>query len=263
MSMQDGFLSPQIEDWRLSSCASMREWVVLVARVNNTALEIIQRLAPEGTSRREMFGAALFARAVQSFEASVILAERGMLADARTLSRSVVETSFFLGGLARISDFHEQMAADSNKHYYGMADGLSRMLRESNGSEERKDAEALKDLLHDVKAKGYRTQQINMRELAKKVGMEKLYQVVYRQLSGDAAHPSITSIEKHFARNDGAVEKLIFSPQRDGIEEALSVSIAAVMFAMEAVCEIFKLDETAAVLKSITKSHVQLKEQLK
>jgi hypothetical protein len=36
--------------------------------------------------------AAMFARALQTFEGAIILAERGMLADAGTLARSIVET---------------------------------------------------------------------------------------------------------------------------------------------------------------------------
>lgn len=260
--MQDGFLSPQIEDWRLEVCSSMREWVGLVGRVNSKALELMRGMSPHGESHREMYSAALYARAVQSFEASVILAERGMLADAETLSRSVVETSLYLGGLALIPNFHLQMAADNNDHYLQMAKGISKALETSPDAGEQLTATDLARLATEVKALNFEFRSIKMRALAQATGMEKLYEVVYRQLSGESAHPTITSLEKHFRRTNGTVEKLTFSPQRDGVEQALSMSITAVLFSMEAVCKIFDLGKDAADLDALTSAHVRLRDQL-
>jgi hypothetical protein len=36
--MKDGFLSPIVEDWRLDTCKSMREWVVVVAHPSDRTI---------------------------------------------------------------------------------------------------------------------------------------------------------------------------------------------------------------------------------
>ena len=78
-------------------------------------------------------------------------------------------------------------------------------------------------------------------QLAKEIGMEALYDTVYRQLSGNAAHPSVASSERHIMRGiDGSVENLIFKPQRNGVEQALSVALFAFLSALEALGVIFK-----------------------
>lgn len=88
--------------------------------------------------------------------------------------------------------------------------------------------------------------------------MDPLYEVVYRQLSGDSAHPSIASSERHFARNVlGNVEKLTFSPQRDGLEKALSVSITGLLGAKEAVGTVFNLGDVGGVVIALNADHHQ------
>lgn len=261
---QDGFLAPVIDTWRLSARASTPEWFCLINRLNRTALGVLQGIAPNKSSDRELIAAALFARAVQSFEASILLAERGMLSDAGTLSRSVIETTIFLGGLALIRDFHKRMAADNKHHFFGMAKGISEFLEKSETDEDKADAADLRALVQDVKDRGHDRKGINLKEVAAEVGMEPLYQVVYRQLSGNSAHPSITTSERHFARNAlGNVEKLSFSPQRDGLEKALSVSITGLLGAMEAMGTIFNLREVDDAVNALNADHQNLAEQLK
>lgn len=252
----DGFLSPMMGEWRCQAQLSAPLWFALIQDINRGAVALLTVLAPSRASDRELASAAMFARALQSFEATVILAERGMLADAGSLARNIVESAVFLGGLALIDDFTKRMAASNNAHFFGMAKAIAEQMEGNASPEYLANASELRDLLQNVVAQGHARSGINLRQLAKEVGMDPLYEVVYRSLSGDAAHPSLASIERHFGRNGaGQVEKLLFSPQRDGMEKVLSAAISAFLAALEALGEVFPRDDIRAMINTFNARH--------
>ncbi len=199
----------------------------------------------------------MFARALQSFEAVILLTERGMLADAGALARNIVESAIYLGGLATIANFPQRMAASNNAHFASMARALATHLEDDMG-----DAEAaadLRTLVDGVKAKGYDLTDIKLLQLAKEIGLDPLYQVVYRQLSGDSAHASLESMNRHLVRNaSGRIEKLKFSPQRDGLEQILSAAITAFLAALEMLYVVFQQDEIRLAIDVHNTRHHEL-----
>lgn len=238
--LPDGFLSSVLEHWISSTRSALPEWFSLVFDVNRGAVHILTTLAPSRTSDRELTAATLFARAVQSFEGSILLAERGMLAEAGSLARSVVECAVFLGGVAYVEGFTQRMAGDNNAHYYAMANAIAEQLEQGDVGCDAQDAKGLRALISEVDEQGHKRGRINLRQLAKDVGMAPLYEFVYRRLSGDAAHPTLASLERHVGRGDiGQLQKLTFSPQRDGLESILTASICALLAAMDTLADVF------------------------
>jgi hypothetical protein len=239
--LPDGFLSSNLEIWRQEVRESAADWFTLTEDINRASVDILTNLNPSSGSDRELGAAAMFARALQSFEAVILLTERGMLSDAGALARNIVESTIFLGGLAMLADFPQRMADSNNKHFASMAAALATHLEDDVGDLDA--AEDMRSMLEDVKAKGYVLKDINLLQLAKEVGLDPLYQVVYRKLSGDSAHATLESMNRHLVRNaSGRIEKLRFSPQRDGLENILSAAIAAFLGALEALYLIFPHD---------------------
>jgi len=207
--LPDGFLSSNLEIWRQEVRKSAADWFTLTEDINRASVDILTTLNPSSGSDRELGAAAMFARALQSFEAVILLTERGMLADAGALARNIVENTIFLGGLAMLADFPQRMADSNNKHFASMAAALATHLEDNAGDLDA--AEDMRFMLEDVKAKGYVLKDINLLQLAKEVGLDPLYQVVYRKLSGDSAHASLESMNRHLVRNaSGRIEKLSF-----------------------------------------------------
>lgn len=245
----DGFLSPELLPWIESAKASAPEWFTLVHDVNRSAVAILPTLEPKRASDKELMATAIYARALQTFEGAVLLAERGMLADAGTLARSVVETTIYLGGLAVINDFPKQMAADSNKHFFKMGTALAELLEKDDDAAAADEAAELRDLLQSSKGNCVGSKSIVIRELAKEVGMDTLFEVVYRQLSGDSAHPTVTTCNRHLVHNQhGVVEKLTFQPQRAGLENILTAALTAMLGAMEAISRVFERADIEATV---------------
>jgi hypothetical protein len=93
--------------------------------------------------------------------------------------------------------------------------------------------------------------------------MDPLYDTVYRQLSGNAAPPSITTAERHVVRPpQKRIEKLSFSPQREGLEQTFSCAIFALLCVMEATGKVFERPGIQAAVEHFNERHRVLAEGL-
>jgi hypothetical protein len=95
----DGFLAADLAAWTTAIRKEYGKWFQLTADVNRDAMKILASIEPSLTKNQELTASLLFRRAVQSFQGAVLMAERGMIADALTLVRSCVETAIALGNV--------------------------------------------------------------------------------------------------------------------------------------------------------------------
>src|SRR5690606_15522694 len=152
----------------------------------------------------------------------------------------------YLGGFAYVQDFPERLRADNNAHYFKQAKALSELGDDFISPE---DADGLKQLLAEVQAQGHQFKTINIVELARTVNLEALYHVVFRKLSGEAAHVSLSSVERYFHRGPHQrVEKLVFRPTRDGLTSTLSAAVTALLGCLSALVAVFPRPDIIAIL---------------
>ena len=78
-------------------------------------------------------------------------------------------------------------------------------------------------------------QRINWAGAAITAGLTDLYMTVYRETSGDAAHVSLKSLERHVVIDkEGTIRGFRFHPEIEGVADTLSQAIAALLHATEA-----------------------------
>jgi Family of unknown function (DUF5677) len=124
MSLQEqGFFSSEIDRFR----ASVRElpeckvWFEFADHLNRLTLKALStHEVPIGDATRVAIS-AFFIRAQQSFQAAVILIERGMIGDARSVLRSGVEGAIALFALAADPTFVDQLVAAYRRHQLTVA----------------------------------------------------------------------------------------------------------------------------------------------
>lgn len=235
-----GFLSPHSRWWRRQTRREHETWFALADQVSDVCMRLLPSIRPAAGNNRQLLAALLFRRAVQSYQATVLLCERGMAADARTLARSCVESAIILAALATTEGFEDRIGEAYDRHRRAVANSL---LADPAAQPEIDDQARLKlkQLLAEIALrypKGPRD--INLQETADKAGFLMIYNTVYRGISGDAAHPTLESLMRHF--DDGtatAEESTVFAPDSRGIDDTLSAAAAAVLHAMEPVSRIY------------------------
>jgi hypothetical protein len=219
-------------------------WFALISKINTFAMSVLTREVPKVPA--ELYAAALYARAVTMFQGAVLLAERGMGAEARTLVRGCAETAIALGCTRRDATFLKQLGADHDKHRIASANELLQ-LPESDPNIGEFQRQQLRQVVADVSAAypAAGPRRINWATASSAASMVDLYITVYRQTSADAAHVTLTSLDRH-VRSDSAGEILGFQfrPNTEETVDSLSMAIAVLLKATEA--KIFGLQDVEA-----------------
>ncbi len=113
----DGYFSPAMERFRSSArkVPEYKSWFGFAEVLNRLGLDMLDGLeVAHGDNQRSTI-AALFVRAHKSFQAAIILAETGLLGDARAVLRSAVEGAIALNALANDATFLQRLI---NAHYH-------------------------------------------------------------------------------------------------------------------------------------------------
>jgi len=230
-----GFLDPA-ESQRIATIRQRHaRWFALIGSLNGLAMSVLLRERPK--VNEEVYLNTLYARAVTMFQGVVRLAERGMTSEARTLVRGCAETAIALGCVRRDKKFFDRLDEDYDKHRIAMAHELLRLLPEKDPNLSAEQRTELQRFVNDLSAQyaPREPQRINWANAAVTAEMTDLYMTVYRQTSGDAAHVTLRALERHLEIDSkGTITGFRFFPELEGVDETLSLAIAALLHATDA-----------------------------
>lgn len=241
---EEGFLSPDLAVWTTATKAHFRPWFEMAEELSKDAMKILLTIQRPQATIRELTALLLYRRALQSFQGAVLLASRGMIADALTLVRVCAETAIALGAAASEEKFISELieAADNQVLTYANSllndpDCLSFVSEEQIND--------LKKIAAEIKAKYWpkKPHAINWEQAAKQAKMADLYVTVYRLVSNDAAHTSLGALDRHIELGAHLTDgKLTFRPETRQLDHALSLATNALLHALEAMRRVFTVD---------------------
>jgi hypothetical protein len=96
VSQNEGFLSPALSGSIANIRADFAPWFDAVTAFNTLGMRVLPNVKADQSSNQQLVVAALYGRVLTSFQAAVLLAERGLLADARIVVRGAAETAIVL-----------------------------------------------------------------------------------------------------------------------------------------------------------------------
>jgi hypothetical protein len=190
-----GYLADVMKPYADRIRAVSADWFKL-ANDTNESLGMIAVKAME-THRgligdKRILSTLLLLRALGMLQASILLLERGMVVEARVLMRSLLETGFCVAAILKDADgFVKQFSEDSNAAQKAQANLAIKYGKIESGSETYK---SMMDLLDRFTAK-QRFMRID--DMAQTGPMAHSY-LLYRIMSNDSAHTSLSSALHHF-----------------------------------------------------------------
>ena len=187
---------------------SLESWRALAQRIYAKGVDVFEgchvEQGPEGPRDPKVVALTLLARTLSMFEAATMLIDNEHVVEARTLARCAHENLFWSAALAKEgAAFVERMELDDAANRMKAAGSL---LEWSKG-------QPAADSASNVKLEAFRQQLID--DFGKKPaaighlhaaqlgGVADGY-IAYRQLSGDAAHPSAVSLSRHVSWDDAS-----------------------------------------------------------
>ena len=229
----EGFFSPEIDRFReaVRSTIPGKPWFDYAHDLNALGLELLRSAFTERTERDKFTMHGIFARAHQSFQAAVLLIERGMIGDARTILRSGVEGAIAICALAADPSFVDQLI----EAHHANQRKVARLLLETPrylDSYSATEIAAVRAAIASVDVIEAATPGKKLKEI--KWGLSRqhcpdLYQLLYRSLSSDGTHATLSSFDRYVV-TDANMQITAFkaAPDGEGIVEALSA--ACLMF---------------------------------
>ena len=232
-----GYLSDEIDGFRtvVRTRAPYKEWFDFAQELNLFGSIAIRAFTFDQTNTQRMTISALFIRSHQSVQAAMVLIERGMIADARTVLRTLVEGTIAQIALAADAGVIDQLVAAHRKHQLTVC---REMLADEKYCEQLSQAQIAQleatvsemELLKGVPGKEPR--QINWADLAKKHCAE-LYLLLYRPLSSDGTHTTIDSINRHLEADDELrITGLKGGPELTDVADTLNITCLSFIWAL-------------------------------
>ncbi|MEM5440032.1 DUF5677 domain-containing protein [Paraburkholderia phymatum] len=247
-----GFLSNDLGSWIDQVRNVFKPEFAAAVRINRLAMEVLFSLPAEDMTEAHLTGNLCFARALQSFQTTILLSERGALADARTLVRSATETAIALANCRIDPTMPAQIAEDADLHRSKLAKSLLEANKSKNSLTEEKIAELGATVSEVAKLYGAKgPTKINWAQKASAAGMGDLYDIAYRTMSGDGAHCTVWSLGHHHSLNAGGNGPgFVFRPEREELDNVLFTACSVMLHALASVIDWFGLDPFAGEMSA-------------
>jgi hypothetical protein len=208
---RDGFFSSQAETFRRGTreTPSFKAWFDHALGLNRLGYEMLRGWGML-TSRDIIALNTSFVHVHESFQSVLILAERGLVSDARAVLRGAVEWVIAVYALAEDGSFLEQMI----EAHHRAERTFARELAVPPSAEKLAaitDANAY-EASTGRKLRGIKWEQVAKRHCPAHL-YQLLYQVFYRDLSSDGMHATINSLERLLGvEGDGQITAIKAGP---------------------------------------------------
>ena len=104
---------------RATSITNIRKdfapWFDVAMVFNELGMRVLPNVKVEQTDNQQLIAAALYGRALTSFQAAYVLAERGMMGDARTIVRAAASTVIVLAAVVKDASICDRLI---DRHFW-------------------------------------------------------------------------------------------------------------------------------------------------
>jgi hypothetical protein len=235
-----GFLSPDIEPI-IAQCRKQNAlWFALAEDINRAAQATLTkyRIGPGEIPVQHLFGLLLLIRTLSNFQGGLLMAERGMAIEARTLFRCCFENAFWLGALLKDGDkFISDIMGDEVASTKSKAKWLLREPSRLDFSGPNAAAK-LRARVDEMEKSWGKVSGQGLEDAAKRGSLGDGY-LYYKVLSGDAAHPSVSAMDRYVQRDRKSIRGITCGPFLDEVSGSLNCGCQAMIAAGVAITEMF------------------------
>lgn len=248
-----GYLGEGIRQFQESTLASFNQFFTLSRDVCSFARAKILQLRWDNTDGQKVLSCCLFSKILNGVETTYVLSTYGLTHEGRVILRSVLEGFFYLRATVSDAAFVKE---------YILADELNRLkLMEAAKKHNRPPFLDIRKYATDEviraqreKIKKQKIKELNLWNIAQKLGLQHIYDSLYRLLSTDI-HASVRSLEQYMRTGaTGDVETLDWEPQSEDVPQNLSMGIDTLIRSLECMENLFAMgirDELGTYMKQL------------
>lgn len=231
--IEQGFISFELNEADAQMRQQLAREFELARTVNAMSMRIVWSIEYSSSRLDLALGSLLYVRAVRAYQASLMLAWQGMCVEAQGLCRAVIECAIHIAKLQHDPDHARVIQRGHERHQITHAEKMLRFA-------DRLDPEVLqrvRELQGQPLPEGT---SINYEQLAKEVGLEVMYQALYRGTSGYAAHATLGALQTHLVR-DGEGVGMSYAPQWAMLDDTLATATSVGLEAAARVADLLAM----------------------
>lgn len=244
---EKGFLSEEIQGWIDKYRGDYKEWFDLIESINAIGQRLMLSLEPPANDGQKIIVTILLARILAHFQGVVLLAERGMVPESRTLLRGMLEATFAEVALSKHKNLVQVFVDDDlcqrikcMNSFMALPKKIKKKHRIGNSKLKNHVVEIQKEI-DEKKIKPLTTE-----FLAQKADMLSYYNTLYVILCS-SAHSRARDLERYLVDKDSSeIESLHWGPDITNLEDIFQPACELIFLAARAVANLFngsELDE--------------------
>jgi hypothetical protein len=219
-----GFLSPEVEPMVRECRKQNALWFTLAEDINRTAQATLTNYwVPSEITLQHLLAVLLLIRTLSNFQGGLLMAERGMVVEARTLFRSCFENACWIAALLKDGDqfiadiMGDEVASTKSKARWLLSDPSRLDFSGPNA------AARLRARVEEMEKEWGKVSSQRLEDAAKRGGIGDAY-IYFKVLSGDAAHPSLSAMNRYVRRSASAITGITCGPFLDEVSGSLSAA---------------------------------------
>lgn len=203
---EEGFLSEHIEPFRQQICQNHQPHRALVYAVNRFCQRVKFDMHVHNRDGQEIFCAALFIKLLSDVQAAVLLLERGLSSQARSLMRVGLEALIILGKLAGSYEFVEAFIRLGEEQRLRLVQAIQRNPAPALDAIR---PEITEEVVREIKRIVGDIPRASLEQWARDLGLSHFYDTQYRIYSNDV-HSKPRALEQYLV-TDAAGEYASFN----------------------------------------------------
>lgn len=212
-----GFLADDLAGWTAAAHQKYEAAFGLSHRMANMSMRMLWDMPLKDLSEAQLWASAAYGRAISSFQSAILLAQRGDLADARTLARVCAECVIVASGLLKVEGTLDKLKEDEAKHKLA----LCNQVIELNAGNKNADLTKFHEQKKEVESKYNDPRALKYASLAAQCGLTNLFELAYRLPSGNAAHATIPAFQRHIKQDPDGHLRFEYGPDDSDMRSTL------------------------------------------
>ena len=235
-----GYLGEGIRQFQESTLASFNQFFTLSKDVCSFARAKVLQLKWDNTDGQKVLSCCLFSKILNGVETTHILSAYGLTHEGRVILRSVLEGFFYLKATVSDAAFVKEYIQAYELDRLKLMEAATKYKRPPF-SDIRKYATDEVIQAQRGKIKKQKIEKLNLWNIAQKLGLQDIYDSLYRLLSTDI-HTSVRSLEQYMQTGvTGDVERIDWGPQSEDVPQNLTMGIDTLTRSLECIDNLFAM----------------------
>jgi hypothetical protein len=218
-------------------------WFALAEDIAQFCSDLLPHIRPESDDGQKVLSAILFRRILSSFEAVVLMAERGMHTEGMVLRRLMLEGLFVLGAIWQQPELVRTYVQNDQ---HRRRDIYKNLRKTSHESRRRLSAwitdEELDEKINELEQATKGVRYLSVEQFSQCAKLHDLYLTDYSLLS-EPAHHLARDLERQITiGNDDGIKSVIWGPESETPFDLLFPATDQMLMAAHVMSKMFRLD---------------------